>query len=299
MRLSRLFLLPVAALGIAACSDDDGVVNNARPPLGGVRFINAVPDGGAVDIRMVDQIAWSAGSASSATNTGLPFRAATIHWATEAKARHIRVFPTDSLLAVTSQILHDTTITIEPNKNVTLMLVGSRAPGGSIRFVMIDDTPPALTGNQIAVRALNAGGATPVSAYLTATATTALPGTATWASMAPYTPGAYVTRDTGTFAVRSVAGGTTTPITSATAPAGAPKSADGLTSATAGFRAAGSALAAYVFPRACPAVALPLTEANCPTLVGQSTARRTALQSSELIFFIDRIPGPAIWTPAP
>ena len=79
---------------------------------------------------------------------GLPFRQGTIDWATEAKARHIRVFPTDSSIAVTSQILHDTTITIEANKNITLMLVGSQAAGGKVSFVKIDDSV-APAGNQM------------------------------------------------------------------------------------------------------------------------------------------------------
>lgn len=282
MRLTRLLLLSVVALGAAACSEDDGVTINTRPPLGGVRFINAVPDGGPVDIRMIDQVEWSANSVSTSTNYGLPFRAGTIHWPTEAKSRRIRVFPTDSNVAVTSQILHDTTIAIEPNKNVTLMLVGSRAAGGSVRFVMIDDTPPALTGNQIAVRAVNAGAAASVNGYLTATATTALPGSATWPAMALYTPGAYVTRDTGTFAVRATAAGAPATIWSATAPAGAP--ASGLISATAGFRAAGSGLSAYVFPT---------------SVAGTKAPQTSAFTSPAIVYFVDRIPGPVVAASTP
>jgi hypothetical protein len=154
MRLS--YLLPIALLAVAACHDD-GVSVNARPPLGGVRFINAVPDGGPGDIRMVDQVEWSASSVSGNSSCcGLAFRQGTVHWATEAKARHIRVFPSDSSIAVTSQILLDTTITIEANKNVTLMLVGSQATGGKVRFIQIDDNPGAVPNNKVAVRLVNA-----------------------------------------------------------------------------------------------------------------------------------------------
>ena len=290
MRLSRLFLLPVAALAVAACGDDNGVSENARPPLGGVRFVNAVADGGPVDIRMVDQVEWSASSATTAANYGLPFRAGTTHWATEAKSRRIRVFPTDSNIAVTSQILHDTTIAVEANKNVTLMLVGSRANPSSLRFVVIDDTPPAAAGTEVAVRAVNADAAAAVDAYLTPTATTAITGAPTWANVSPLSGGAYVTRDTGSFAVRAAMAGTTTPLYSAGAPVGAPQA--GLIGALAGSRAPGSALSAYVFPRACPAVATPLTIDNCPTLIGQSTANQTALQSPAVLWFVDRVPAP-------
>ena len=98
----RFLMLPLAVSVLAACSQDDGVTVNARPPLGGVRFVNAVADGGPVDIRMVDQVEWSASSVTTSANYGLPFRMATHHWPTEAKARHIRVFPTDSSITVTS-----------------------------------------------------------------------------------------------------------------------------------------------------------------------------------------------------
>jgi hypothetical protein len=277
MRLSRFLLLPIATLALAACSEDDGVTVNARPPLGGVRFINAVPDAGPLDIRMVDQLQWSASSVTTTTGIGLPFRAGTIHWPTEAKARRIRVFPNDSLLAVTTTVLHDTTITVEANKNVTLMLVGTLA-AGDLRFVTLDDVPPTLTGQQVAVRLVNASstGQTPAAAngHLLATATTALAATPTWSNVAPRATAAYVVRDTGTFAVRTTATGTTTPIWTATAPAGEPQ--NGLIGATAGFRAGGSAMSAYLFPRACPAVATPITAANCQAARGQSAASRWA-----------------------
>lgn len=275
----RFLLLPVALVAAAACSPtDDGVSVNARPPLGGVRFINAVPDGGPVDIRMVDQVEWSASSVSTATNTGLPFRAGTVHWATEAKARHIRVFPTDSVLAVTTQILHDTTITIEADKNVTLMLVGSRAAGGRVRFVMIDDTAPTVSVGQVAVRVVNATGSGQVPAaangYLTASTTTALPATPTFPNVASLSASPYVVRDTGTFAIRATETGTTTPVWSTAAPVGEPATAT--IGALAGSRG-GGAISAYIFPRSVAGTAAPQT---------------TAFQSPAVVFFVDKIPAP-------
>lgn len=277
MRLS-FSLLALTVLATAACSRDDGVSVNARPPLGGVRFINAVPDGGPVDIRMVDQIEWSASSVSNATNYGLPFRSGTIHWPTEAKARHIRVFPTDSSIAVTSQILHDTTITIEADKNVTLMLVGSRVSGG-VRFVMIDDTAPALSASQVAVRLVNAtqAGQTPANAngYITATDTSTLPATPTFSNVGPVSASAYVVRDTAAFAVRATATGSTASIFSSAAPTGAPAGAG--IAATAGARGPGSAMSAYVFPR---------------SVAGTAAPQSTAFTAPAVIFFVDRIPTP-------
>jgi hypothetical protein len=307
MHFSRLLLVPVAALSLAACSDDDGVTVSGRPPLGGVRIVNAVPDMIPMDVRMVDQVEWSANSTTTSANYGLPYRVGTIHWATEAKARHIRVFPTDSNIAVTSRILLDTTITIEANKNVTLMLVPGVRAGApnaqsetdSVAIIVVDDTPPTLTGNQIAVRAVNAGIAGGIAAYLTPTATTALAAPATWTIADRFGAGSpYVVRDTGTYAVRAAAAATPlTATASAAAPAGAPQ--DGLIGATGGFRGAGSAISAYVFPRACPAQALPTTATNCRALRGQSAAIVTASQAASIVHFIDKIPAPPVQTSTP
>jgi hypothetical protein len=226
---------------------------------------------------MVDQVEWSANSVSDNTACcGLPFRKGTIHWPTEAKARHIRVFPTDSSLAVTTQILHDTTITIEANKNVTLMLVGSRAAGGKVSFVRIDDNPGTVANNQIATRLVNAGQPTAASGYVTATATTPLPAGATFATVAPRTASNYLLRSTGNFAIQaSPAGDNTTVWASLAAPAGAP--ADGLIGATAGALGGGSAFSAYLFPRSVAGTAAPQT---------------AAFQVPGIVYFVDVIPAP-------
>jgi hypothetical protein len=277
MRL--LHTLPLVLLAAVACHDD-GVSVNARPPLGGVRFINAVPDGGPVDIRMVDQVEWSASSVSGAANCcGLAFRAGTIHWATEAKPRHIRVFPSDSSIAVTSQILHDTTITIEANKNVTLMLVGSRAAGGKVNFVLIDDNPGPVATNQIATRLVNASsaGQTPaaVTGYITADTTSALPATPTFTTVSPRVASPYALRPLGNFFIRATPSGSTATIWSAAAPAGAP--ADGLIGATAGALGGGSAFSAYLFPRSVAGTAAPQT---------------AAFTAPGLVYFVDLVPAP-------
>ncbi len=278
MHLSRLQLIPIALVALAACHDN-GVSVNARPPLGGVRFINAVADGGPVDIRMVDQVEWSASSVNGA-NLGLAFRAGTIHWATEAKDRHIRVFPSDSNITVTTQVLHDTTITIEANKNVTLLLVGSRAAGGRVSFIKLDDTPPALSGTKIAARFVNASsaGSTPTNAdaYFTASTSTSVAGaTPTFGNVAPRTASAYVVRDTAQFAARTAAAGDQTTLWSAAAPPGAPAS-NGI-AATAGAAGAGSALSALLFPR---------------SVAGSAAPQTAAFAAPAVIWFVDQIPAP-------
>jgi hypothetical protein len=278
MRLS--YLLPIALLAVAACHDD-GVSVNARPPLGGVRFINAVPDGGPVDIRMVDQVEWSASSVSGNSSCcGLAFRQGTVHWATEAKARHIRVFPSDSSIAVTSQILLDTTITIEANKNVTLMLVGSQATGGKVRFIQIDDNPGAVPNNKVAVRLVNASATgqvpAPADGYIVTDTTAAgLPASPAFAAVGALSASTYLQRDPGVFAVRATAAGDVATFWGSTAPAGA--AASGLIGAAAGYLGTGSAISGYVFPR---------------SVAGSKAPQTAAFTRPAVVFFVDLIPAP-------
>lgn len=278
MRHFRLLFMPMALVALAACHDD-GVSVNARPPLGGVRFINAVPDGGPVDIRMVDQIEWSASSVNG-TNIGLAFRSGTLYWATEAKERHIRVFPSDSSLAVTTQVLHDTTITIDPNKNVTLMLVGSRAAGGHVSFIKFDDDPGSVPNNKVAVRLLNAtqAGSVPATAdgyIVTDTTVAGLPASPVFAAVGPLSASPYVERDPGLFALRATAAGNTATFWARTAPAGAP--AGDMIGVTAGYNGPGSALSAVLFP----------------AWSGPTTPKPPASWSTPgVVFFADLIPAP-------
>ena len=272
MRLARLLLLPLAAVLATGCESDDGVTVNARPPLAGVRFIHGAADLGPVDIRMIDQLPWSAYALE------MPFRGATPHIPSEAKSRVIRVFRHSKDIAVTSVPIVETTVTIEEGRNYTFLLTGTAA-ANNLRLQMIADDVPALTGQQIAVRFVNALQGVTASGYLTATATTAIPATATWPNVAALSAGQYVTRDTGTFAIRANTA-TDATLRSATAPPGAPEAP--LIGATAGFRAAGTGLSAYLLPASVPGSAAPQ-----PT----STTNQ-AFADPAIVFYVDRIPTP-------
>jgi hypothetical protein len=276
LRPSLLIVLGAAA--VAACSDDTGVTNSSRPPLAGVRFINALPDTFDVDIRMVDQVDWSA------TANKLPFRSATQYWPTEAKARHIRVFPQPGVDAVNgvnpvvvSTVLLDTTITFEADRQYTLLLTGS-ARGNTERFVLIEDNPPATTGIQVAVKTVNAGVTGNVDAFLTPRDTTTLTGrTADLPGVGPLAASAYVVRDTGSFtAVRFAAGGTTTATASATAPNGT--AGTSTINPQAGAKVPGTALSGYIFP------------ASAPVTTGSRSTSVVNFASPGVIWFIDRLP---------
>jgi Domain of unknown function (DUF4397) len=240
MRLNRFIFLGLGMMGLYACgSDTTGVVT--PPPNASVRYVNALADTGSVDIGMIDQTQWSANAKP------LAFRAASAFQVTDAtKPRHIRVFPTSTNPAVTSQIIDDETITFTPGTRVTLLLTGS-ARAQTAHFVTISDdiTPPAA--GQIAVRFVNASTGA-VDAYLTDTTTTPLPGTPTFANVGSTQASAYVARPTGRVAAQSTDAGSAT-VTATRAGANAPPSQPGDVFPAAGVNSQYTKFSVYYFPR--------------------------------------------------
>ena len=171
MRSPRYLLLAIAAAAAATACRDDQITTASRPPLAGVRYINALNDTGRVDIKMIDQLEYSANTNEGVG--GITFRTGTRYYPTEAKARRIRVFAfQDSSITSVSSVIHDTTLTFEADKNYTLLLSGS-ARARTARFRLIDDSQaPTPAAGQIAVRVYNAGAGT-VDAYVTDTVTAA------------------------------------------------------------------------------------------------------------------------------
>ena len=237
MRLTRFAMLCLG-LGLAAACSDDDISAPTLPPLAGVRFINAVSDTGSVDIRMVDQVEYTA------VANNLAFRAGTEHQPTEAKARHIRVFPNSFNINVTQNFLLDTTITISANTRVTLLLTGS-ARAKTLRFVTITDDASAPPAGTIAVRVVNtASGA--INGYLVAATTDPIADPAAASNVAPLVPSAYVTRTAGTAAVRVTDAGSATVNASGAGPVAAVVVGE---NPAAGVNSAGTKFSVYYFPR--------------------------------------------------
>jgi len=261
MRLSRLITLVIALTALTACGSDN-VFDPGKPALGDVRFINAVADTGAVDITMIDQIDWSA----KALN--LNFRAGTQYWPTEAKTRHIRVFPTSRNIGVTSQILLDTQVDVAAGSRVTFLLTGS-ARAGTLTFVKIDDgiTPPAA--GQIGVRVVNASTGA-VDGYLVAAATDPVAGTPFAANVGVNATSAYTGRAVGAAAVRATDAGSATVNASQAGPV-APVTPPGEKPA-AGVTAEGTLFSVYYFPR------------------GVAGSPQNALATPGIVWFVDRNP---------
>jgi len=240
MRFTRFMLLGLGLAVAAGCGDD--VTNPSRPPVGGVRFINALADTSAVDIRMIDQVEWSANASN------LNFRAGTEHFPTEAKQRQIRVFAFTSgspTIPNVSQVLHEATITVTANRNVTLLLTGS-ARAGTVRFEEILDDAPAVASGQVAVRSINASTGA-IDVYYVPRDTSTLTGAPAVDNLASLAASPYVTRAAGVFAARATPSDAMTIAASRAGPT-APSTLPGATRA-AGVDSEGSAFSVYYFPR--------------------------------------------------
>jgi hypothetical protein len=284
MRSPRNVLLALTAVAAAAACRDDEITTASRPPLAGVRYINALADTGRVDIKMVDQLAYSANTNEGVG--GITYRTGTRYYSTEAKARRIRVFAfQDSSAATVSSVIHDTTLTFDADRNYTLLLTGS-ARARTARFRLIDDSQvPTPAAGRIAVRVYNAG-AGAVDAYLTETTTSAIAGATSILGTADFAASPYVARDTAALAVRVTAAGSTTVLASTLAGAGTLGTS--LLNPVAGSRVAGTVFSAYVFPRAV---------AGSGALAGQSAANVTALSTTGVVLFVDRLPPTTVATP--
>lgn len=263
MRLSRLGLIGMGLLAVNACSDSETVTETTLPSNASVRFINALADTGSVDIRMIDQIEFNA----FANNLG--FRAGTVYQITEAKARHIRVFPGFSIdPTVASQVLHDTTLTLTAGTRVTLLLTGS-ARAKTVHFVAITDETAAPAAGTIGVRMVNTSSGA-VSGYLVNLVADPLPGTPTFSSVGALGTSGYVARPTGVAALRATDPGSAT-VNASTAGPAAPAPIVGAFPA-AGVTTAGTLFSVYYFPR------------------GVAGSLQNALTTPALVWFVDRNP---------
>lgn len=263
MRFSRLGALCATIALVAACSGED-ISNPDTPPLAGVRFINALADTSAVDVRMVDQVEWTAYA------NALNFRQGIEHMPTEAKARHIRVFSFASRdVGVVQQVLADTTITFTANSKYTLLLTGS-ARAKTVKFVVINDDATDPGAGLIAVRTVNASTGA-INSYVVTAPADPLPGTPSAANVGAYAASPYLTRPMGAVAVRVTDPGSTTANASVAGPAsGADPVGTGYFK-SAGIDRAGSAFSVYYFPR------------------GVAGSPQTVATPS-IVWFVDRIP---------
>jgi hypothetical protein len=268
MRFPRTAFLTLGLVALVGCQDDP--TNPSQPPLGGVRFINALADTTPVDIKFVDQVEWT----PMMTNN-INFRAGTAHEPTEAKQRRVKVFAylgSNPTIDNVSKLLLETTIDVPANQKTTFLLTGS-ARAGDVRLVAITDDPPALAAGQIAVRSVNASTGA-VDVYYVASTTTAISGAPTVDNLGALGTSGYVTRATGAVAARVTAPDDAATINASQAGPTAPTGPAGATPA-AGVDSQGSAFSVYYFPR------------------GVAGSPQNAVAAPTVVWFIDAQPLPA------
>jgi hypothetical protein len=266
MILKRLALLAVAAVSLAACSEDGGPFLAPQRSQAFVRWVNAVPDTFALNLRFVDKVEGSAWWEVQ------PFRYVGNYQGVDAGSRNIKVFGSGTNLANVSQVFTEATVTFAEDTYYTMISTGS-ARAGNVTLTVLTDPRPSPAA-QIAYRVVNAGMGGPVDAYAVAAAGDPIGGTPTIAGVADLTASAYTNANTGAVAFRVTDAGTATIRASAAAPAGA-AAASTSQSNQGGYSMAGSLLTAFVFPR---------------SVAGSAAPQATAFQSPAVVWMQDNRP---------
>ena len=251
MRVTRIGLALIGALLAVGCKKDDGPFFAPQVPLAYTRFINAIPDTGAVDFRFIDALEYSPFAVQ------LPFRSFTPYQGTAPGARHLKVFtnPGGSCVTIScvTGIVLDESPTFEAGKYYTVVAVGYARTTGTPRVkLQVYEDPIPDAGSNVAFRVVNlATGLNALNVGVTAASTDPIPATATFSNVAYLGASAYVTRATGNAWFR-VTDATASEIVTGNgrqAPVGA--ASDPLNNLTTigGSGQAGSVVTAYLFPR--------------------------------------------------
>jgi hypothetical protein len=275
MNVKRFGLAALATLLVTACSNQDaGPFTAVIPPLAYTRFVNAVPDTGAIDFRFVDAVEYSPFA------TALAFRSFTPYQGTAPGARHMRTFPNSTDITVTSQIMKDATLTFEAGKYYTIAFVGNSRAGATnpADLVVMEDATPD-PGASIAVRVVNFGtDLSNVDVYAAASTGAALPGTPSYTNVAYRAASSWVTMTPGTLALKVTDAGTTTPLrANVAAPAGAPKgtTVDPDANPIGGAAQPGSAFTAFFMPR---------------SVAGSKAPQSSAFTNPTIVYIVDKSP---------
>jgi hypothetical protein len=271
-RFVRISALAVgAALSLSACQPEE-VIATENIPTGGVRFINAVPDSSGsfgLDMRFLDLVESNAHFRitfrnSPTTTAGVVGASSVQYKGARAGNRNFAIFLNDTLQAIASTKLKDTSITVTAGENQTVILWGPARTNG-MRLSVLKETV-ADPGTKVALRVINATESPiDVSPYL---ATGTAPATATWGAVPAYSASSYVLVDPGQYRYTVRQPGTTTTLFAdqlallgapATSTAGAAGKLD--IEPLPGTTVAGSAVTMIVFPRSTAGARTPQTAA--------------------------------------
>ena len=192
MNFSRLLSMGCVAAALTACGGSSDVTIVTPDPAALVRFINAVPDTGAMDFRFVDAVE----GVPSTPFVNLKFRDGfdRAYQRVNVGTHHIRVFmgsanvgPSGSTNdpTVVSTVMADTTFTFDLGVHYTFVFYGS-ARAGAQKFLILTDNFAAPPSGNVAIRAVNVN-TVPQDVYVNSstTALTTVSGAPTFANVAP------------------------------------------------------------------------------------------------------------------
>ena len=266
-RLLKLSMLGLAAGIVGACTPDE-VILTEDIPTAGVRFINAVPDTGAMDFRFVDQAEsnahWNIAFRNSPTIAGgVPASTLVQYKNARAGSRTFKIFmnggcsPSSCNQAAATDEIATQTVTLEAGKLYTALLWGyanpSRAgspaglPAGAPAMVLdfYEETVADPGATKTAIRVINATASAIDASYFVSTGTA--PGVPTWAAIPAMSRTTYQVVDTTRY--RVTATGVTQTSNLALIGAAAITAEPGPFDALPGTTVAGSAVTAIVWPR--------------------------------------------------
>jgi len=285
MNLMRVGAMFAVVAAVAACKHEGGPFTTAPTPTAGLRYVNIIPDRGAVDFRIIDAVAFAPSAYAATFRTGgspngVPTAFLPAHLATAAGDHRIRVFWSSTNADTAKIVLLDTTLTFTAGINYTFFAYGYTTAGQTpaLRAFVTADTAPDPASN-VAFRALHLGPAgvpANVDVYITTAATPT--GTPTFANVALGGVTGYTTVTRG--ALRAIVTPVATPATvtaSVVAPAGvaADTVARPQLDPIAGANQAGSVITAVIVP---------------PSLAGSTAPQTAAFLVPTVLFLIDRNP---------
>lgn len=188
--LRTLTVVAVAALGLAACSDD-----NATNPLDTalVRVVHASPDAPNVDVLVDGDLAL----------TNVPFRAASGFLTVPAGPQRIQIRPTG-----TSTDVIDVTLDFGVNRVYTVLATGEVA---DLQPLLVEDDPTAPADGQARIRVIHAAPAAGgVDVYATAPGADLDAATPVLSDVPFRAVSEYLAVPAGTYQLRVTTAGTTT-----------------------------------------------------------------------------------------
>jgi len=282
MTLYRMSMVLIVGVALVACKKVEQGVLEPSPARAAMRYVNLVPDTGAVDMRIIDIIGDAPVTGAATFRTGgAPYGVSTNflppHFPVVAGTRHIRVFPTSTDPAVASQVVLDTTLTFDEGVYYTFYLYGYARTGSTphIQAVVTIDNPTAGAGVLYRVLHFAPTGVGAADVDVVTQATTTLTGTATFPNVAVGGQTSYVNVAVGTTMKAVVtAPGTRTPfLFSANAPAGTVGTAT--VNPIAGSAVASTAISVVLVPR---------------SVAGSAAPQTAAFLLPAILFMIDRQP---------